>query len=210
MLKIYGVALSRAFRVLWMANELGIRYEHIPIAFEGEKPQCKEPSYLELNPNGRVPSIDDDGFVMWESGAINLYLAEKYKSPLYPATPQGRGTMLQWAFFVANDVEPAVISLFRHRFYYPPEQRDEAIARQSETTLKAKLDILEGQLNRTSYFGGETWNMADFMVASVLYTVPIRMKFDLTHWPKVRSWLMKSIDRPAALAARKLREPALQ
>lgn len=210
MLKIYGVALSRAFRVLWMANELGIRYEHIPIEFEGTKPQCKEPWYMELNPNGRVPTIDDDGFVMWESAAINIYLAERYASPLYPATPQGRGTMLQWAFFTANDVEPAVISLFRHRFYYPPERRDEETARQSEATLRAKLDILERQLHRTPYLGGESWNMADFMVASVMYTVPIRMKFDLTPWPKVRSWLMASIERPAALAARRLREPALQ
>ncbi|HTL30824.1 MAG TPA: glutathione S-transferase family protein [Tepidisphaeraceae bacterium] len=210
MLKIYGVALSRAFRVLWMANELGIRYEHVPVTFEGEAAQAKEPWYLEINPNGRVPTIDDDGFVMWESAAINLYLAEKYKSPLFPNTPQARGTMLQWAFFVANDVEPALISLFRHRFYYPPAQRDEAIASQSEATLKAKIGILEWQLNRTPCFGGETWNMADFMVASVIYTLPVRMKFDLVPWPKVRSWLMASIERPAALAARKLREPALQ
>jgi glutathione S-transferase len=134
-------------------------------------------------------------------GRNQLVPRGKIQSPALSRDAQGRGTMLQWAFFVANDVEPVVISLFRHRFYYPPEKRDEGIARQSETTLNAKLDILEGQLNRTSCFGGETWNMADFMVASVLYTVPIRMKSDLTHWPKVRSWLMKSIERPRLCSA---------
>src|SRR5215203_3222038 len=78
MLKIYGAAHSRAFRVIWLANEIGLSYEHIPVTFPGEKPECKEPWYLALNPNGRVPTIDDNGFVMWESAAINLYLAEKY------------------------------------------------------------------------------------------------------------------------------------
>ena|SRR5215204_1896653 len=79
-LKIYGAALSRAFRVIWLANEIGLSYEYIPVSFGGEKPECKEPWYLALNPNGRVLTIDDDGFVMWESGAINLYLAEKYRT----------------------------------------------------------------------------------------------------------------------------------
>jgi hypothetical protein len=70
MLKIYGAPHSRAFRVIWLANEIGIPYEHIPVTFDPPNPQCKEPWYVALNPNGRVPSIDDDGFVMWESAAI--------------------------------------------------------------------------------------------------------------------------------------------
>lgn len=119
MLKIYGAPHSRAFRVIWLANEIGIPYEHIPVTFDPPNPQCKEPWYVALNPNGRVPSIDDEGFVMWESAAINLYLAEKYQNSLYSSTPQGRGRVLQWTFFVANDIEPAMITLFRNRVYFP-------------------------------------------------------------------------------------------
>jgi glutathione S-transferase len=205
MLKIFGAAHSRAFRVIWLANEIGIPYEHIPVTFSVPNAQCKEPWYLELNPNGLVPAIDDGGFVMWETAAINLYLAETYKNSLYPSTPQGRGRMLQWTFFATTEVEPALITLFRNRVFYPPEQRNETLAVQAEQTLRAKLAILEDQLVKTPFLGGDTWNMADFMVACVLYVLT-RLKLDLTAYPKFDVWLAASLNRPAAQVARKLRE----
>jgi len=205
MLKIYGQPRSRAFRVLWMANELGIKYEHIPVSITADNPQCKEPWYVALNPNARVPTIDDDGFVMWESAAINLYLAEKYKCPLLPATVQGRGNMLQWALFVANDAEPPLITMFQNRVLFPPEKRNAALADAAEAQLVAKLKLLDAHLAKHAYFGGDAWDMADFMVASVLYTLA-PLKYDLTKYPKFDAWLKASIERPAAKEARKLRE----
>ena len=106
---------------------------------------------------------------MWESAAINLYLAEKYQNSLYSSTPQGRGRVLQWTLFVANDIEPAMITLFRNRVYFPPEQRNATLADQAEQTLRTKLAILEQQLVQSPFFGGDKWDMADFMIASVLY-----------------------------------------
>jgi glutathione S-transferase len=205
MLKIYGAPHSRAFRVIWLANEIGIPYEHVPVTYSVPNAQCKEPWYVALNPNGLVPSIDDNGFVMWESAAINLYLAETYQSSLYPVTPQDRGRMLQWTFFAANEVEPALITLFRNRVFFPPEQRNSTLADQAEATLRTKLAILEQQLVKTPFFGGDKWDMADFMVACVLYVLA-RLKLDLTAYPKLDAWLVASINRPAARAARKLRE----
>ena len=205
MLKIYGAPHSRAFRVIWLANEIGIPYEHVPVTFSVPNAQCKEPWYVALNPNGLVPSIDDNGFVMWESAAINLYLAERYQCSLYPSTPQSRGRMLQWTFFVANDVEPVLITLFRNRVFFPPEQRNAALADQAEATLRTKLAILEQQLVKTPFFGGDRWDMGDFMVACVLYLLT-RLKLDLTAYPKLDAWLIASINRPAAQVARKLRE----
>ena len=205
MLKIYGQPRSRAFRVLWMANELGIKYEHIPVSIMADKPECKEPWYVELNPNARVPTIDDDGFVMWESGAINLYLAEKYKCALFPQTPHGRGRMLQWAFYIANDVEPSLITMFQNRVLFPPEKRNAALADAAEAQLAAKLKLLDEHLAKNIYFGGNAWDMADFMVASVVYTL-FAIKYDLSKYPKFGAWLMASIERPAAKEARKLRE----
>ena len=205
MLKIYGQPRSRAFRVLWMANELGIKYEHIPVSIMADKQECKEPWYVELNPNARVPTIDDDGFVMWESAAINLYLAEKYKSPLFPSTPHGRGRMLQWAFYIANDVEPPMISMFQNRVLFAPEKRNAALGDASEAQMVGRLGILEEHLSKHAYFGGDKWDMADFMVASVVYTLAA-IKFDLSKYPKFKAWLMASIERPAAKEARKLRE----
>ena len=205
MLKIYGAPHSRAFRVIWLANEIGIPYEHVPVTFSVPNAQCKDPWYVALNPNGLVPSIDDNGFVMWESAAINLYLTATYRSSLYPSTPQDLGRMLQWTFFAATEVEPALITLFRNRVFYPPEQRNATLAGQAEETLRTKLAILEQQLVKTPFFGGDGWDMADFMVACVLYVLT-RLKLDLTAYPRLDAWLTASINRPAAVVARKLRE----
>ena len=100
MLRILGRSTAiNVIKVLWCVEELGLPFQRED--YGGPFGKIKEQPYLSLNPNGRVPTvIEDDGFVMWESSAINLYLAEKYASPLWPATPQGRGRMLQWAFFI--------------------------------------------------------------------------------------------------------------
>jgi glutathione S-transferase len=140
-----------------------------------------------------------------ETAAINLYLAETYKNSLYPSTPQSRGRMLQWTFFATTEVEPALITLFRNRIFFPPDQRKETLAVQAEETLRAKLAILEDQLAKTPFLGGDTWNLADFMVACVLYVLT-RLKLDLASCPKLDAWLVASLNRPAAQVARKLRE----
>src|ERR1700751_5179089 len=83
-LRIYGIARTRAFRALWVANELGLKYEHLPIEIGAEG--ARAPEFLALNPNGRLPFIVDDGFVLFESLAITLYLAKKHAlGTLYPA-----------------------------------------------------------------------------------------------------------------------------
>src|SRR6202043_1325087 len=92
-LRIYGVARTRAFRALWVAKELGLDYEHFPI--EIGPAGARKPEYLAINPNGRLPAIEDDGFVLWESQAITLYLAKKHSTgQLSPGTlerdPTGR------------------------------------------------------------------------------------------------------------------------
>lgn len=205
MLKIYGAPHSRAFRVIWLAEEGGLAYEHVPITFGVENAQCKEAWYVALNPNARVPTIDDDGFILWESAAINLYLAEKYRIPLFPATSEGRGRLLQWAFFVANDVEPPLITVLRNRVIFAPEQRNSILADEAEKILRTKFVILEQQLTKTPYFGDERWDMSDFMVACVLYILT-RLTLDMTAYPRLSAWLAASIERPAARRARKLRE----
>ena len=103
-LHIYGLARTRAFRALWMAKELGLDYEHFPIEIgEGG---AKTAEYLAINPNGRLPAIDDGGFVLWESLAITLYLAKKYSTGrLYPATIEGEARTWQWSLWALNEVD---------------------------------------------------------------------------------------------------------
>ncbi len=100
-LRIYGVARTRAFRVLWMANELELDYEHVPI--EIGPAGAGKPEYLAINPNGRLPAIDDGGFILWESLAITLYLAKKY-GQFYPTTLEGEGKAWQWSLWSVQEV----------------------------------------------------------------------------------------------------------
>ena len=166
--------------------------------------QAKEDWYRALNPNARIPTIDDDGFVMWESSAINLYLAEKYGSPLYPSTAQGRGRMLQWAFFIANDVEGPMIMVFQNRFVFPPEKRVAALADEGEKKMLPKLAVIEQALAATGYLGLDRWDMTDFIASSVMYSL-LGMKYDLSAFPQLAAWLQMSLSRPAAVEAIKLR-----
>ena len=205
MLKLYGQYRSRAFRVAWLCKESNIPYEHVNVTINVEGATCKEADYVKLNPNARVPTIDDDGFVMWESAGINLYLAEKYKSPLWPTDIKGKGRMLQWAFFIANDVEPNMVTVMQHRLFFPPEKRNAALADECDAKLQPKLKVLDEHLAKNRYFGGDKWDMADFMVASVCYSL-IPMKYDLSKYPNFQKWLQASIERPKAKEARALRE----
>ena len=205
MLKLYGQYRSRAFRVAWMCKESNIPYEHVDVTVNVDGATCKDPSYVALNPNARVPTIDDDGFVMWESGAINFYLAEKHRSPLWPADMQGKGRAYQWAFFIANDIEPHMISVMQHRMLFPPEKRDPAVADAADAKLQPRLKVLDDFLRSHPYFGIDRWDMADFMVASVCFSFTA-MKHDLSRFPHFQRWLMASLERPAAKAAIALRQ----
>jgi len=206
MLKLYGQYRSRAFRVAWLCKESNIPYEHVNVTINVAGATSKEPWYAALNPNQRVPTIDDDGLVMWESAAINLYLAEKYQSPLWPRDWAGKARALQWAFYVANDVEPPMITMQRHRHLLPPEQRHEALAQEAEQQILPKMQVMEDHVAKHGFFAGTAWGLADFMVASVAYSMWINKFPLLAKYPKFSAWLTASVERPAAKEARKLRE----
>jgi glutathione S-transferase len=206
MLKLYGQYRSRTFRVAWLCKESNIPYEHHNVTINVEGATCKEPWYAALNPNKRVPTIDDDGIVMWESAAINLYLAEKHASPLWPADWAGKARMLQWAFYIANDVEPPMGTLQRHRHTLPSEQRNATLADEAEKQILPKMQVMEDYLAKNAFFSGKAWGMADLMVASVCYSMWFNKFALLEKFPTFRAWLEASVNRPMAKEARKLRE----
>src|SRR5258705_5065454 len=167
MLKIYGVARSRAFRILWMAKELGLDYEHVKVDFASG--ETREPGFLALNPNGHIPAIDDDGFILWESMAINLYLAKKYSpASLYPALPEDEARAWQWSFWGITEVERPVLTALFHRAMLPEDKRDAALADESERQLAAPLRVLDAAVAHQPYLLGEHFTVADLNVASIL------------------------------------------
>ena len=202
MLKIYGIPRSRAFRTLWMAKELGIPYENVPI--DMGKGETRTADYLKINPNGHIPAIDDDGTVLWESMAINLYLAKKYSpAALYPARLEDEARAWQWSFWGTTEVEPPLHTALMNRAVYPEDRRDAAAADGAENRLAQPLRVLDGALARSAYLLGDNFTVADLNVASILsWARPARI--DLGHVPKMADWFKRCAERPAARAARDL------
>jgi glutathione S-transferase len=197
-IKLYGVRMSRASRCLWMLEELGVPYESVPISFLGD---AQKPEYLALNPNGRIPTlVDDDGTVVWESMAINLYLAEKYDQGFRPKTLAARAHAVQWSFWGMTEIEPGLIDAFLHRAMLPEAQRDAKVAEAGEAKLQRPLKVLDGELGRRPYLLGDAFSIADLNVASVLGIAPMA-RVDLAKHSHVQRWLGECTARPAAKKA---------
>lgn len=196
MLKIYGITQSRAFRTLWMAEELGLAYEQIALDFRGDG--LHDPAYLALNPNGRIPTIDDDGFVLWESMAINLYLARRYggNSRIWPDDVAGEALAWQWSFWVMSEVERPLLTVLMHKRVLPAAQRDADKVRRNLGILRAPFRVLDRGLHGRDYLLGETFSVADLNVAAVLgWCKPARVELD--EFPSLAAWLDRCLDRPA-------------
>ena len=201
MAKLHGTSRSRSARSLWALEELGVNYEHNPMPTT----DAKSPGHLKLNPNGHVPVLEDDGAVVWESMAINLYLADKYgKNSLWPSDPAGRADVYKWSFFAMTEVEPHLITILRNRVMNPPDQRDEKAAQAAVEALKAPMNALEESLKGKEYLLGKNFTIADLNVAAVMSWAPM-MKLDLSAWPNVAAWLQKCLGREANKKVRTLK-----
>lgn len=203
-LRIFGIARTRAFRVLWMAEELGLDYEHNPL--ETGPAGARRAEYLAVNPNGRLPAIDDDGFVMWESLAINIYLAKRHATgTFYPVTPQGEAKVVQWSLWAANEIERATNVWSFHAERLPPAERDPRIAAAALDLLAAPFRVLDGALADRPYLLGEQFTVADLNVAAVALR---SLAMDLSATPHYRDWLQRCYDRPAAQKVSRMRREA--
>ena len=201
MTKLHGTSRSRSARSLWALEELGVTYEHLPMPTT----EAKSAAHLKLNPNGHVPVLEDDGVVVWESMAINLYLADKYgKNSLWPSDPAGRAEAYKWSFFAMTEVEPLLITILRNRVMNAPENRDEKAAQAAVEALQAPLNALDQSLKGKEYLLGKNFTIADLNVAAVMSWIPM-MKLDLSAWPNVAAWLQKCLGRDANKKVRGLK-----
>jgi glutathione S-transferase len=200
MLRIHGSARSRATRTLWMAEELGLKYEHNELA--PRAPGTRAPEYLALNPNGRVPTIEDDGFVLSESMAINLYLAKKH-GKLYPADLKNEARGWQWCFWETDRLDRQLTTYANNAFALPEAQRDAAAAKAAWDEIVPALEVLEIALKQSPWLAGNEFTVADLNVAAAMYRA---LFFDLGKWPKAHEWLQRCWDRPAGKRTRAMRE----
>ena len=200
MLKIHGLARSRAFRCIWTAEEAGLPYEVIPVAFG---PDLKA-AMSAVNPNGKVPALQDGSLTLFESLAINLHIAGKAGAPLMPAGDDG-SRVLQWTLWAATEAEPAIMQWAYNTYIHPAEKRDAALAKAGAEAVAPRLAVLDQHLGGTGFLVGAGFTVADLNLASVLYGAWMN-GFDFGPYPKVKAWLDACLTRPAALAARKQRE----
>jgi glutathione S-transferase len=203
-LRIYGIARTRAFRALWMVKEAGLDYEHLPIEI-GEA-GAKSPEFLAINPNGRLPVIVDDGFVLFESLAITLYLAKKYAfGTLYPATLQAEAKAWQWSFWAVAEVDRGVNIWSLHAVRLPEAERDTAKRDEALKVLVAPFKVLDAAVAGQPYLLGDSFTVADLNVAAIISRA---IDMDLTAVPNLKAWLTRCLDRPAARAALALKTKA--
>ena len=198
-LTIYGSPMSRTFRVLWMAKELGLQYEQVPL--DPRTGDTRKPDYLKINPNGHVPSIRDGDLVLWESLAINLYLAKKHGGPLAPANLAEEGKALMWSMWALTELEDSIVTLVRNALMPADRKPDPARVERAKEGVKAPLGVLDAALAHSQYLLGNRFSVADLNVAGVVGGLGIA-KFELTPWPKVAAWLEASTSRKAFVELR--------
>jgi glutathione S-transferase len=215
---IYGVYRSRASRNIWLCTEMGLAFSHVPVIQAYRLPDggkgyagmtTQSPGFLAINPNGQIPSIDDDGLVLNESLGINLYLAKKYGGALGPKDLAEDGLMTQWTLWAATSCEPHTIEILYNRVAKPPEEGDPAKADAAVAALRRSFAVLDKALAGTGFMVGGRFTVADINVAEVIrYARPAPELF--ADAPHVDRWLTACHARPAfkAMMAAREAEPA--
>lgn len=199
MLKILGRANSiNVQKALWAADECGLPYTRQDVggAFGGND----QPWYRALNPNGVVPTIDDDGYILWESNSIVRYLAACYGPPgFWPADAKVRGHAERWMDWQLTTIQGGMTTMFWGLIRTPADKRDTAAieaARLATAPVWARLDV---HLASNAYVAGDAFTMGDIPVGAMAYrwlNLPLR-RDDLPAMPHLRAWYERLALRPA-------------
>ena len=165
MLKIWGRLTSvNVQKVVWCADALGLKYERIDAG--GKFGVVNTPEYLAMNPNGLIPVIDDDGFVLWESNAIVRYLASRYgEGTLWPSDAKTRAAADRWMDWQAVSLNPAIGPVFIQLVRTAPEVRDGGLIARACADVEKKLAVLDAHLSKHAFVAGSSLTMGDIPLA---------------------------------------------
>ncbi|MCB0403261.1 MAG: glutathione S-transferase family protein [Bdellovibrionales bacterium] len=168
MLKIYGSIRTRTFRAIWTAEELGIPYEHIPI--DPKTGESRTPEFLNKNPYGKVPVIEDDGFVLFESSAICTYLADKFPEKHLSPKPYTKERALynQWVSFVTTELEQGLWTMAKNTFALPEAKRVPQMREQGKREFAEATKALNIGLKDRNFLVGERFSVADIIAGNCL------------------------------------------
>ena len=167
-----------------MLEEVGIDYELVPTSWDGE--DNRQPEFLAINPNGKVPALTDGNLVLWESLAINLFLTQRYGGPLAFRTDRDLAVASRWSFWAMGEFEGPIDAVARYDAKLP------------QGWAAPALTILNGTLEESPWLGGDAFGVADLNVAT-LFQRPILAKVDRRPFPFLNQWLKNCRTRPAFL-----------
>jgi glutathione S-transferase len=176
MIKLYGGPRTRAGITQWYLEELGVSYESVIVGLQAGAQH--KPEYRAINPFGKVPTLDDDGTKVWESGATLLYLADKYGN--MPKTPEGRSAIYAWVLYANATLTPAVLD---------EKNRVEHV--------KRVVEPLNGILSNTQFLVGQELTVADVAVCAILAWSATMLKVDFSPYPAVLAYMGRLAQRPA-------------
>ena len=194
MLRLYGTLRSRANRCLWMLEEIGEPYELVETSAHPDDLRTAE--YLRLNPTARIPTLVDGDLVVWESLAINLYLAQKYKGPLHAGLPEVLAQATQWSIWAVLELDALAMDMLQHRELLVEIARDASHAERDELLLQKPLGVLNEVLDERAYLLGNDFTVADLNVAAIVRWAKLA-GLDFTAVPEVGRWLDVCLARPA-------------
>ncbi len=195
MLKVYGRTSSvNVQKVMWIIGELGLEYEREDVG--GAFGRNDEDWYLALNPMGRVPMLDDDGYILWESNAIIRYLARRHDSDLYPSEPRACGDVDKWMDWKLGFLQPAITPAFWGLIRTPEADRDLAAIQASSAQTASLLAVVDKHLQGRDYLAGDGLSLADMPVGAMTYRW---YGLDVEHpdYPNLRAWYERLTERPA-------------
>jgi glutathione S-transferase len=169
-IKIWGRnTSSNVQKVMWAIGEIGLPHERIDVG--GPFGKNREPAYLAMNPNGLVPTLEEDGgFLLWESNTIVRYLAAKHRaSVLEPADLRARALASQWMDWQLTVAGPAIFECFWGLVRTPPEKRNHTAIEESKKKTTAAMAIVDDQLAQTAYLADDAFSYGDIPAAIIAY-----------------------------------------
>lgn len=196
-MKLYFFQQSRATRVRWMLEELGIPYDLTPV--DMMKGEHKQPAYLKVHPLGALPAIEDDGAPLFESAAIIMHLADKYpeKQLAPPVGAYERGEYYQWILFAMTEMEQPLIAIAQHTLFLPEAMRSGETVARAHKRFSEVASVLEERMKGRNFILGNTFSAADVVLGGALYFAK-RIGQIADDMPTLRAYLDRLVERPAA------------
>lgn len=196
MLRIWGRNNSlNVQKVLWCCEELGTKYERVDVG--GPHGGLDTPEYLRLNPNGLIPTLEEDGFVLWESNAIVRYLAtHEPGSGLLPTNPAERAHAEQWMDWQLSTLNPPFVTLFLGLVRTPAERRDHDAIDKAHARVTQAWTILDAYLDGRRFVLGDGLTIADIPLGVCAYRW-FNMPVDSPPLTNIRAWYETLTQRPA-------------